>query len=141
MYEQMKKDPAVKLKLAENYACVANYWKFFDGETKQLKKFKTYESKQEAEKGYAKWAKGKPEYENILSDYEKNYATWTPYAKHREYLIEGILGSPLAAYASSLQQVENALVKPGATSQDVQKAVEAAGKSRERFLESAKSGQ
>ena len=35
MYEQMIKDPAVKLKLADNYAGVANYWKFFDGETKQ----------------------------------------------------------------------------------------------------------
>src|SRR5205814_10339914 len=28
MHEQMIKDPAVKLKLASNYASVANYWKF-----------------------------------------------------------------------------------------------------------------
>jgi hypothetical protein len=28
MHEQMIKDPAVKLKLASNYAGVANYWKF-----------------------------------------------------------------------------------------------------------------
>src|SRR6187549_3550708 len=34
MHEQMIKDPEVKLKLASNYASVANYWKFFDGETK-----------------------------------------------------------------------------------------------------------
>ena len=39
MYEQMIKDPAVKLKLADNYATVSNYWKFFEGETKQLKNF------------------------------------------------------------------------------------------------------
>ena len=32
----MKKDPAVKLKLSSDYAGIANYWKFFDGETKQL---------------------------------------------------------------------------------------------------------
>ncbi len=38
MFEQMKKDPAVKLKLASNYAGIANYWKFFDGESKQLLK-------------------------------------------------------------------------------------------------------
>jgi len=27
------KDPAVKLKLGDNYASVANHWKFYDGET------------------------------------------------------------------------------------------------------------
>ncbi|MBC7866550.1 MAG: S46 family peptidase, partial [Gloeobacteraceae cyanobacterium ES-bin-316] len=68
MYAQMIKDPAVKLKLASNYAGIANYWKFFDGETKQLVKFKTYEAKQKYEQNFASWAKGKPAYENILSD-------------------------------------------------------------------------
>ena len=33
------------------------------------------------------------------ADYEKNYAAWTPYAKERVYVIEGILGSPLTAFA------------------------------------------
>ncbi|HRG92178.1 MAG TPA: S46 family peptidase, partial [Chitinophagaceae bacterium] len=33
MFEEMKKDPAIKLKLASDYAGIANYWKFFDGET------------------------------------------------------------------------------------------------------------
>ena len=41
----MKKDPAVKIQLAGNYAGIANYWKFFDGESKQLLKFKTFEEK------------------------------------------------------------------------------------------------
>ena len=136
MHEQMVKDPEVKLKLASDYASVANYWKFFEGETKQLKKFRTYEMKQESEKAYAAWAKGKPEYENIFTEYQKNYAAWTPYAKHRQYLLEGILGSSLAAYASSLQQVENALVKEKGTSADVKKALDAAAVARKNFLES-----
>ena len=102
MYEQMIKDPAVKLKLAENYASVANYWKFYEGETKQLEKYHVYEAKQSAESKFGAWAKDKPDYQNVLSDYEKNYATWTPYAKERVYVLEGILGSPLAGYASSL---------------------------------------
>ena len=41
MYAEMIKDPAVKLKLASSYAGIANYWKFFDGETKQLIKYQT----------------------------------------------------------------------------------------------------
>ena len=135
MHEQMIKDPAVKLKLASSYAGIANYWKFFEGETKQLLKFKTYEAKQQYEQKFATWAKGKPAYENILADYEKAYAAWTPYSKHRQYLREGILGSPLAAYASSLMGVEAAMVKQAATGEDVKKAATAADAQRKAFLE------
>jgi Peptidase S46 len=135
MYAQMIKDPAVKLKLASSYAGIANYWKFFEGETKQLLKFKTYEQKQQYEQKFAAWAKGKPAYENILSDYEKAYAAWTPYSKHRTYLREGILGSPLAAFAASLMGLEATMVRQGATSEDIKKAAAAANAQRKMFLE------
>ncbi len=135
MYQQMVKDPAVKLKLASNYASIANYWKFFEGETKQLQKFNTYEAKQKSEQGFIKWAANKPEYQNIFTEYQKNYEAWTPYAKQRQYLIEGILGSPLAAFASSLQQVETALDKKGGK-EDVKKALAAADAARNNFLAS-----
>ncbi|MCY7292759.1 MAG: S46 family peptidase, partial [Ferruginibacter sp.] len=137
MHEQMIKDPAVKLKLASNYAGVANYWKFFDGETKQLVKFKTYDQKQTYENNFMKWAASKPEYAGIMSDYAANYAAWTPYAKQRTYLIEGILGSPLATFASSLQGVEAALVKTGMSGADITKAVAGADANRKAYLESA----
>jgi hypothetical protein len=136
MYAQMIKDPAVKLKLASNYASVANYWKFFDGESKQLLKFKTYEQKQAYEQKFAAWAKGKPEYENLFNEYEKNYNAWAPYSKHRQYLNEGIMGSALAGYAaSSLLPLENALVKSGASA-DIKKAADAANTNRSAFLSS-----
>ena len=135
MHEQMIKDPAVKLKLASSYAGIANYWKFFDGETKQLIKFKTYEAKQQYEQKFASWAKGKGDYENILNDYDKAYAAWTPYSKHRQYLREGILGSPLSAFSSSLMGLEAAMVKQGSSSADIKKAAEAADNQRKAFLE------
>ena len=137
MYEQMIKDPAVKLKLASNYAGVANYWKFFDGETKQLKKFHTYEEKQAYETKFAAWAKGKVEYENLFSDYAKNYETWTPYSKLRQYVNEGILGSPLTAFAASLIKLEADMVKTGTSSADIKKSVEAAVAARKTYLEAA----
>ena len=137
MYEQMIKDPAVKLKLASNYASVANYWKFFDGETKQLKKFKTYEQKQAYENGFTKWATGKPEYQNIMADYATNYAAWTPYSKHRQYITEGIFGSPLTTFAGGLQAVEAALTKTGAPAADLKKAIDFADASRKSYLEAA----
>ncbi len=135
MHEQMIKDPAVKLKLADNYAGVANYWKFFDGETKQLIKYKVYDQKQAYENKFAAWAKGKPEYENILTDYAKNYADWTPYAKQRQYLNEGILGSPLAAAAAGLGGLEDKLLKNSTTAADLKKATDAATANRKDFLD------
>ncbi|HMK04273.1 MAG TPA: S46 family peptidase [Ferruginibacter sp.] len=135
MYEQMIKDPAVKLKLANNYAGVANYWKFYDGETKQLVKYHVYDDKQKYESGFTTWAKGKPEYENIMTGYEKNYAAWSPYSKQRQYVIEGIVGSPLAGAASGLISLEDKLLKNNTPAADIKKAVEAATAARKAFLE------
>ncbi|MBN8666042.1 MAG: S46 family peptidase [Chitinophagales bacterium] len=134
MFEEMKKDAAVKLQLASDYAGIANYWKFFDGESKQLIKYDVYGQKKKAEEAFIQWAKGKPEYESLMKDWEKAYADWRPYSKNRVFLIEGIMGSPLLAFASSLQQVEAALVTPGKTPADAKKAIEAASEQRAEFL-------
>lgn len=136
MFEEMKKDPAVKLQLASDYASIANYWKFFDGETKQLLKYDVYGQKTKAEEAFNKWAATKPEYKDIFNNLSAAYAAWRPYAKHRVYINEGIFGSPLLAYAASLQSLENMMVKPGVSTKDIQKAVEAASQSRQEFLKS-----
>ncbi|WP_423737016.1 S46 family peptidase [Chitinophaga caseinilytica] len=130
MFEEMKKDPAVKLQLASSYAGIANYWKFFDGETAQLLKYHVYEEKLKNEASFQQWAKGKSEFEPVFTQYEDIYKKWSPYAKVRLYLMEGILGSPLAAYASSLAQLENTILKNG----DIKAAANAADQARTNFL-------
>ncbi|WP_109696016.1 S46 family peptidase [Chitinophaga deserti] len=130
MFEEMKKDPAIKLQLASSYAGIANYWKFFDGETKQLLKYQVYEDKQQQEAAFQQWAKGKPEFENVFTQYDKIYKSWSPYAKVRLYIMEGTLGSPLAAFASSLAQLENTILKNG----NVKAAAAAADAARTNFL-------
>lgn len=134
MYAQMVKDPAVKLKLADGYSGVANYWKFYDGETKQLIKHHAFENKQKEEEKFASWAKNKPEFQHVISDYAKIYADWTPYAKVRVYTNEGILGSPLAAFASSLMSVERVLAEGGKSDADIKRTLQAADNARNRFL-------
>lgn len=134
MHAEMVKDPAVKLKLSSDYASIANYWKFYDGETKQLNKYKVYDAKKKNEDNFVKWASGKSDYEQLLEDYNKNYEAWKPYAKQRVYLYEGILGSPLAAFASTLMSVERALVSKDKSQADVRKALEAANSARQKFL-------
>jgi hypothetical protein len=135
MFEEMKNDPAIKLKLASDYAQIANYWKFFDGETKQLLKYHVYEQKLAQEEKFMNWAKGKPEFENIFTDLAKAYEAWRPYTKHQVYINEGIFGSSLLAFSASLQQVENAIVRSG-KSEDIKKAVDAADEARKEFIKS-----
>jgi len=135
MLEEMKKDPATRLNLASNYASIANYWKFFDGEAKQLLKYDVYGQKKAAEAKFQQWANGKDEFANIFSDWTKIYDNWRPYSKHQIYINEGIMGSALMQFASSLQQVENTIVKKG-SSADIAKAVEAAKEARAEFLKS-----
>ncbi|MDE3234931.1 MAG: S46 family peptidase, partial [Bacteroidota bacterium] len=134
MFEEMKKDPAVKLQLASSYASIANYWKFYDGETKQLLKYDIYGQKKKAEADFISWAKGKTEYENIFSDYEKNYMAWKPYAMHAMYMREGIMGSPLLAYAAGWGSLEQLLMKKEASQEEITKAITAATEARENFL-------
>ncbi|HVF81303.1 MAG TPA: S46 family peptidase [Flavisolibacter sp.] len=134
MFEEMKKDPAVKLQLASDYASVANYWKFFKGETEQLYKYDVYGAKRKQEEAFTKWASAKPEYASLFTDLKTTYDAWRPYAAHRMYINEGILGSPLLAFAASLQGVETALTKSGVSSADIKKAVDAANNSRTAFL-------
>ena len=134
MFEEMKKDPATKLQLSSNFANIANYWKFFDGESKQLVKYDVFGQKKKAEAGFINWAKGKTEYSTLFEQWAKAYDAWRPYSKHRVFLNEGIMGSPLIAFAGSLQQIENALVKQGTSSADLKKAIEAAVEARSEFL-------
>jgi hypothetical protein len=134
MFEEMKKDPGVKLQLAGDYAGIANYWKFFDGETKQLIKYDVYGQKRKSEEAFMKWAAQKPEYKALFTDLEAAYGSWRPYALHRVYINEGILGSPLLAFAATLQQVENTMVKPGTSQADIKKVIESANTTRKNFL-------
>ncbi len=132
MMTEMLKDPATKIQLASSYAGIANYWKFFDGETKQLVKHNVFAQKEKDEAAFVTWAKGKTEYNNIFDDIKAVYANWTPYAKHRVYINEGILGSPLMNFAASLKSLEAAITSTNTA--DLPKAVTATKASYARFI-------
>ena len=134
MFEEMKKDPAIKLQLASEYANIANYWKFYEGETKQLLKYDVYGQKKKAEETFIKWAADKPEYKTIFNDLQAAYTAWKPYAAHRVYINEGLLGSPLLAFAASLQSLENKMVSQGVSSADIKKEIDAVNIARQNFI-------
>ena len=134
MLAEMVKDPAVKIQLASSYAGIANYWKFFDGETKQLIKHGVLAQKEKDEKAFEAWAKGKPEYDNLFANIKKTYDAWTPYAKSRVYLNEGIMGSPLIAFAAGLKNLDAQMSAAGTKPEEIAKTSAALKTSFDRFI-------
>lgn len=75
MKKYMDKDVEVRLNYSSKYAQVANYWKYFIGQSTQLTNNKVADKKRKIEADFMKFSKGKTEYETVLSDYEKSYKT------------------------------------------------------------------
>jgi len=58
MKEQMNKSKKVNIQYASKYARVSNYWKYFIGQSKGLKRLKVYEAKKEYETELQSWIDG-----------------------------------------------------------------------------------
>jgi hypothetical protein len=134
MMEEMKKDEAAKLKLSAEHASLANYWKFYDGETKQLLKYDVAGIKKKNEEALMAWIKtsNKPEYAGLFDKYNRAYQAWQPYAMQKEYYEQGITGPSAIKFANRLEEVERALTKGGA---DAKKLLAPLSKSRDSLLE------
>lgn len=91
--EEMNKSVDTRLKLSSEYNKVSNYWKYFIGQTEQLKSLNIYGQKQQEEAAFTKWAADKPQYASLMSDYQKMYAAYEPYAIHKTYINEGLMAA------------------------------------------------
>ena len=135
MLTEMLKDEAVKIQIGSNYAQIANYWKFFDGEAKQLIKLNVIGIKEKDEANFEAWAKGKPEYDNLFKDIKNAFDAWRPYAKHRMYINEGILGSPLMGFCSNLKMLDQALSSPNSKPEEIIKVTQSLKATHEHFID------
>jgi hypothetical protein len=116
MLTEMQKDPKVKIDMAGEYAQIANYWKYFIGQTEQLKKLKVYDEKVFNETQFKTWAAGKADYEKLLDEYNAIYADYKPIALQSTYLNEGIFGSAIVKFSANFIALEKLLAaeKPDA---------------------------
>lgn len=104
MRKHMDQDKAVYLKLTSSYARIANYWKYFIGQTEQLKRLNVVDKKKQQEQAFTKWAnKNAEEYGDLVGDYNAIYADYRPYAKHATYYGECFRASALARLAASIE--------------------------------------
>lgn len=124
MRKHMKADKATYLKLTSYYAGISNYWKYFIGQTEQLKRLNVVDQKTKSEREFTNWArKNEPEFKGLMADFSKIYASYRPYARHQIYYSQCFKGAQLAAIASSFYDLEQELTKKKTSAKDIEKAV------------------
>lgn len=124
MRQHMKQDKAVYLKLTSYYAGISNYWKYFIGQTEQLKRLKVVDQKRASEKEFTNWARNNAtEYKGLMNDFEKVYASFRPYAKHYIYYSQAFQGSLLADLGSEFDGLIKELNEKKPDEKDIEKQV------------------
>ncbi len=118
--EEMDKDVATRLKFSSKYANIANYWKYYIGQTEQLKRLKIYEQKQKQEAEFAKWAASNPQYAQLTEQYKAAYAAYEPFAIERTYINEGFLAT---SWVKQLVALASAAKKDESTFNEAKKAL------------------
>jgi hypothetical protein len=130
---EMDKSDSIRLLLSSNYAKVSNYWKYYIGQTEQLKRLKVYDEKKALEKQFIDWSKNKPDYASILPTFEKAYADYDAYALHATYVREGIAGCAILSNAIKYMALEKALSAEKQDPEQIKKAVDLLKNEAEEF--------
>ncbi|RFC55279.1 S46 family peptidase [Brumimicrobium aurantiacum] len=73
MKKYMKESTEVRLNYASKHAQVANYWKYFIGQSEQLKNNKVADKKRELEARFTEFAEENPQYAEVLPMIENTY--------------------------------------------------------------------
>lgn len=97
MKAEMNADPAVRIKYASKYASVSNYYKYFKGQTRGLKRLKVYDKKVGIENDFVGWAEKNPErkeqYGNVIPDISKNHELLDGTMLARPYFNETVFST------------------------------------------------
>jgi hypothetical protein len=104
MKKHMDADPAVRLQYSSKYASTANYWKYYIGQTKGLKRLNVEKKKAELENRFSKWVSEDPARKakygdciKMISDY---YAATDATVKGNVYALEaGLIGADISLFA------------------------------------------
>lgn len=113
MMEDMQADEAVRIQYASKYARVSNYWKYFIGQTKGLKRLHVYDKKKGLEDEFTRWANNNssnPDYREALPLIAEAYQTIRKYEKARIYFREAIRsGAEIMGTAMQFERLFNEL--------------------------------
>lgn len=132
--DDMASSDAIRIKYASKYAGISNYWKYYIGQTRGLKRLKVVEKKKEIENAFRNWvnadeARGK-KYGKVLSDFESAYSHLARTARAQVYLREAAYGAEIIGLAARMEQLANLLADKKA---DPTKQAEALRRAKESY--------
>lgn len=135
MMEEMKKSDSLRILLSGRYAQIANYWKYFIGQTEQLKRLKVVDEKRMVEARFETWAKDKPEYAGVLNNLKQANNVYKSVALLPTYINEGIFASGTVLNALRIRGLE-ALLADGSKKEELQSAINKTKESLPAFFDS-----
>ncbi len=104
--KHMNANDAVRLKYASKYAQIANYWKYFIGQQKGLKRQHVFDKKKAQEDVLMAWvdadATRKANYAELANDLSSGYAERGKYEKASTYMQEAAFGSEAVVFGFRL---------------------------------------
>ncbi len=115
----MDADVATRIAYASKYAQVANYWKYYIGQTEQLKNNHVYEDKKAIEDQFTAWVNKDPKrvakYGTTIQMLEEAYTSTDAGIKSSVYVIEAglrgadisLFGFRVGSYVSAMETTED----------------------------------
>jgi hypothetical protein len=100
----MVENDEVRIKYASKYATSSNYWKYFIGQTKGLKRLDIFDKKKTTEDAFQKWVNADParitKYGNVIGDLRDAFSIQRKYNLFRQYYRETIIrGTDIIPFA------------------------------------------
>lgn len=113
MKKYMDASDETRIQYASKYARVSNYWKYYIGQTEQLKNNKVYAKKLVIEDNFNNWVQATPErrgkYGETIKLLKESYKTTDPYVEGNVYVLEaGLIGSDIALFAFRFDRLMSA---------------------------------
>jgi hypothetical protein len=115
MKKYMDSDEEIRIKYSSKYARTANYWKYYIGQSKCLKKLGIYDKKKEIEDDFYKFSNLSQEnieqYGQVLSLFESSYNSIDSLEKSSNFLSEvGIRGTDLVLFVYRASRMINSMI-------------------------------
>lgn len=111
----MDADPAIRIKYASKYASISNYWKYFIGQQRGLKRLHVYDKKVAQEQELMNWVNADParktKYGGIIDLLEAGYNERGGFEKAFTYLQEAAFGSEVIGFSMRLRGLKEQLEK------------------------------
>ncbi|MBN3035418.1 MAG: S46 family peptidase [Bacteroidales bacterium] len=116
MRESMEASDQVRIQYASKYARTSNYWKYYIGQTRGLKRLGVYREKEELESRFTAWCNENPSYSVIygsaLEDINAGYQMKSKVELARVYYSEAIQrGSEILSFAGRFVRLKDMLEK------------------------------